>query len=508
MRQLVEWGLRTSGGVILAIGCASCGDGKAANPGVDASGGVDTAASGHDIRLELSAVDGTLQNGQLVALQDGDAAWTSVTGTAGVYLAHIDNDRFGVVVGCVYDDLTSFTQMIFQTASDGTTLHLFSCDDTPGPFKITGTLSGFVPGDSITVQARSTLIFVNDEAGTYSVDALAGKTDLFAGLTSSTDHTRDKVIRKPGLDVTADLTIPLDFAADGVAFDTPALTIADSSARTRTSIYASGRTYRLQPGSFASSTKYQALPAALQQPGDLTIVQAFVADGRSSTVVTTGGPVSMTLPSAFTAPTPVLVTDGYVRPHVMFPVGGGTLPLVSYGIDYVTINNDTGRIVDWDAEFSEAWTAGATTVDFTVPDFSALAGFDAKLELEHHQAIVGSVSRVETTSNDTAAGVKRASAGTDFTLGSYCGDGIIDPEETCDDAGESATCDADCTAVSCGDGVINFTAGEECDPPDGTTCDDSCHMIVPPPVARRHSMIWPAASRKIKNALNRFVPFE
>ncbi|MEM9691974.1 MAG: hypothetical protein AAGA56_05490 [Myxococcota bacterium] len=52
-----------------------------------------------------------------------------------------------------------------------------------------------------------------------------------------------------------------------------------------------------------------------------------------------------------------------------------------------------------------------------------------------------------------------------------CGDGVVDPpEETCDDAGESATCDADCTAVACGDGVQNQTANEGCD--DGNTDDD------------------------------------
>ena len=32
-----------------------------------------------------------------------------------------------------------------------------------------------------------------------------------------------------------------------------------------------------------------------------------------------------------------------------------------------------------------------------------------------------------------------------------------------DDAGESATCDDDCTGVMCGDGVANATAGEACD---------------------------------------------
>ena len=44
-----------------------------------------------------------------------------------------------------------------------------------------------------------------------------------------------------------------------------------------------------------------------------------------------------------------------------------------------------------------------------------------------------------------------------------CGNGLIETGEACDDSGESATCDADCTAVRCGDGNTNTTAGEACD---------------------------------------------
>jgi cysteine-rich repeat protein len=57
----------------------------------------------------------------------------------------------------------------------------------------------------------------------------------------------------------------------------------------------------------------------------------------------------------------------------------------------------------------------------------------------------------------------------------WCGDGVVNPMagEQCDTAGESAFCDADCTAVWCGDGVVNAMAGEECD--DGNPTDgDGC----------------------------------
>lgn len=57
-----------------------------------------------------------------------------------------------------------------------------------------------------------------------------------------------------------------------------------------------------------------------------------------------------------------------------------------------------------------------------------------------------------------------------------CGDGNVGGNEACDDAGESATCNADCSAAACGDFSINVTAGEDCDEGASETmfCDIDC----------------------------------
>ncbi|MCH7527300.1 MAG: thrombospondin type 3 repeat-containing protein, partial [Planctomycetes bacterium] len=55
-----------------------------------------------------------------------------------------------------------------------------------------------------------------------------------------------------------------------------------------------------------------------------------------------------------------------------------------------------------------------------------------------------------------------------------CGDGNVDDGEECDGGGESVTCDADCTAVQCGDGTVNVAAGEQCEPPGIACCDENC----------------------------------
>jgi MYXO-CTERM domain-containing protein len=53
-----------------------------------------------------------------------------------------------------------------------------------------------------------------------------------------------------------------------------------------------------------------------------------------------------------------------------------------------------------------------------------------------------------------------------------CGDSNVSFPEACDDGGESAACNDDCTDASCGDGTVNMTAGEACDDGDLDNEDD------------------------------------
>jgi len=60
-----------------------------------------------------------------------------------------------------------------------------------------------------------------------------------------------------------------------------------------------------------------------------------------------------------------------------------------------------------------------------------------------------------------------------------CGNGIVEGDEECDGAGESASCNANCTTAACGDGTLNTTAGEVCDDGDivdGDGCDGNCTL--------------------------------
>ncbi|MBT6488321.1 MAG: IPT/TIG domain-containing protein [Deltaproteobacteria bacterium] len=54
----------------------------------------------------------------------------------------------------------------------------------------------------------------------------------------------------------------------------------------------------------------------------------------------------------------------------------------------------------------------------------------------------------------------------------YCGNGTVEGDEVCDEAGDTSACDSDCTEADCGDGYLNGSADEACD--DGNTVTEIC----------------------------------
>jgi cysteine-rich repeat protein len=88
----------------------------------------------------------------------------------------------------------------------------------------------------------------------------------------------------------------------------------------------------------------------------------------------------------------------------------------------------------------------------------------------------GSSGAVDTTDGTSSTGITTAeeSSSSEGPV-TVCGDGIVDFDEDCDDAGESAVCDDDCTFVECGDANPNQAAGEFCDAGgESLNCDVDC----------------------------------
>jgi hypothetical protein len=60
-----------------------------------------------------------------------------------------------------------------------------------------------------------------------------------------------------------------------------------------------------------------------------------------------------------------------------------------------------------------------------------------------------------------------------------CGNGVEEEGEACDEGGETATCNSDCTGAACGDGQVNTSADEVCDEGGETaSCNNDCTVAV------------------------------
>jgi len=64
-----------------------------------------------------------------------------------------------------------------------------------------------------------------------------------------------------------------------------------------------------------------------------------------------------------------------------------------------------------------------------------------------------------------------------------CGNGTLDDGEECDDGAQNSDvlpdhCRTDCTSPTCGDGVVDVLAGEQCEPPSTLLCDDTCQLTL------------------------------
>lgn len=81
-----------------------------------------------------------------------------------------------------------------------------------------------------------------------------------------------------------------------------------------------------------------------------------------------------------------------------------------------------------------------------------------------------------TSTGDATSTGEASDTDTDTDAGGpECGDGVVEGDEACDDRGESARCNDDCTLSECGDGVANETAGEACDDAgESKTCNADC----------------------------------
>jgi hypothetical protein len=399
--------------VLTMAACGGKGSPSGGAPGADAnpgnSGDAGTGGSGDGgsgttaitIRVFADGVPtftGVTANVPLLAFQDGDGAWTALTGTGGVYHATATGARYGVAVGCGLPD--GGLTLYYQAVSDATDLPVQGCFQLPAdPASITvGVLNGDGRQSFVSLGA-----FGKPLAGSGSVTLSVPrqKADVFVATQVGPDGaaTDPKALRGVTLDVTANASLAVDLT-EARALESHPLTIVDAqpagSVETFaqvTSIFYTQYSYgghivfrdTLAPGlPVTTNTQYRTPAAAMRQAGEIMYARALTsgttAAGLSYTRVVniqTASAISltMTLPEVFTAAAPSVDSAAIPRATAQLPIRPATLGHALYQASFSTSNRTVAMIV------RPGWAQSQSVVTVATPDLSQLAGWTVDMAL-------------------------------------------------------------------------------------------------------------------------------
>jgi hypothetical protein len=329
-----------------------------------------------------------------LAAQDGAGAWTRITaGANNTYSFNIASGRGGVAY--VIPQGTGFTTIFFYATIAELTGQAGTCVTvTPTGKTVNGSVAGVAASDLASITLGTAATSVTGGVTTFSLAGVPdGNLDLIAGRAAfsingtSVSYILNKLIIRRGLNQAANSTLPvLDFGASE-AFDPVAKTLTINGAGTdQVSSSISYVTSNGTNGAFyndltltAGARTYYGVPAAKQAAGDLhaASVAAFPAglSGTSFRTYTTwfkdAVDKTITLPPVLNAPTiSVVATAPYVRLRAQLTVQAEYNKFG--GASFTQGTGATTRQVSITA--TGGYLAGA--FDFTIPDFSALVGWD------------------------------------------------------------------------------------------------------------------------------------
>ncbi len=378
-----------------AGGTASGGDSSAA-AGVSAGAGAGGQSDGGPTTVTLTVYErwAGAVNAALVAFQDGDGEWTTITGTNGVYQELAHGERYGFAVVC---DSYSVRPHIFQmTVTETTELtYAVMCDPTTTQAnKVSGTLSGLSGGfTSIGVGQGQTTSYTT----AYQLYVSSGTYDFVAARKSGT--TANKLVVSRGVVVGGDTVWNIDFANEGFAPEAQTLTVNNLdgtwTVTQSSSSLITSRGTALDLG--GSAAQWLALPAGQGVTNDMYLldVTASQASGnfrRVSRYVANAGEVSLDMPTAN-------VTGASASAYQTAPS-----PLLEFKWDadpsadvYVLEMDGAGYI--WEASVSPGWLGASDAYTYRQPDLSGVSGWDPSWDAPTPGTIAWTV-RAESSSLD------------------------------------------------------------------------------------------------------------
>jgi len=363
-------------------GTAGTGTGGAAGTssgGTAGGGGVGGAGGTGPRMVTLQTLDGFA----FAAYQDGDGAWQSFAGGVGAnFTFAVTGERYGVAYGCLNVANDNIGITVIQATVAETTRVTAGCGglSTATPVTIMGTIAGLSSTQTAQVDIGSKSAAPTAAAPTFSISLPPGTFDLFARRMTAAP-VWDRMIRHNGITAAMGATFNLDFATEGFAPETHAVTFQGVSATETTGVLVIFRnTLGGSPFGLGSPSagNFFAIPAAQLRTGDYHSIVVSASDPatggrRVRRVAIAATDFTATMPAMIAAPVlAVGATTPYVRPRASIP---GGLTADRYDLGYSQTETAPARSRSWSLQLTRGWIASAAATDYTAPDLSNVTGW-------------------------------------------------------------------------------------------------------------------------------------
>ena len=335
-----------------------------------------------------------------MAYQDGDGPWTAVTPVGTTFTFELQEDR-GAIALVQVPAGTANIFVLHLSTEEIKTLSESGCNPIIPPERtVTGSVAGGAATDFVNLSLGPLFTLVSPAAPNFQfVNLPEGSLDLIASLYGSAPIELKKIIIRRDLNPAHNDVLPvLDFdAAEAVAPVVRNLTVNNILGETTSSFVryvmshgANGGLLFSEPEVSANPNRmYHGVPAPAYQAGDLhrITVQATSADLSTTRTLTQfigeAEDQTVTLPPAI-GPTPVTVaaTAPYVRLRVQYT---SQAEFDQYYTGYFTQTGEGTLALNFSGAF-----VGGGAIDFTLPDFSAMPGWNGAWGFQPGTVIEGS----------------------------------------------------------------------------------------------------------------------
>lgn len=356
------------------------------------------------------SVDG--RGSSFLAVQDGLGAWRPLAANAEHALTLGDPaGRYGLLSVCAGGDpgdpngglggnLSVNVQHALLADAPAASAGCAADEPAPAPVRLTGTARGLAAGEYGNLYVGDASALLDSAAPTGRLELPPGRYDLVASRYRGASRVPDRLVLHPGVDLARSRVVDLDFGGPA-AFSPARAELALSGLRPGELL--SGSAELLTPGGTSAllgeytggtTLPYADVPAERRFGSRLrAALQGFTYDdrtkagsSRSLSRFLTNDP-RLRLPAPLGAPELTLNAAETVRPAARwraYRAGRGV-----YAQFYSQIRG--GRAVSYRLSQSSAWLAGRP-LSYTLPDFSALAGWDAAWDLVPGQDLFWDVS--------------------------------------------------------------------------------------------------------------------